>query len=65
MIDFHAAQVRNHRRNIERYCAIAGCLRPSSPNLSGSICTNGSRRNTLTWSDCTRQAQQRPVMLEV
>jgi hypothetical protein len=33
MTDFHAAQVRGHRRNMERYCRL---LRPISPSSSGS-----------------------------
>jgi hypothetical protein len=45
MIDFHAAQVRGHRRNMN---AIAGFLRLILPISSGSICTNGLRMNTLS-----------------
>jgi hypothetical protein len=51
MTDFHAAQVRGHRRNMERYCRL---LRPISPSSSGSTSRNGLRRSTLSWSDWKR-----------
>jgi len=63
MIDFHAAQVRGHRRNIEHYCRL---LRPISPSSSGQylqkrIAEEHAQLERLEKS----RAQQRGVMLEV
>ena len=37
------------------WCENAGCLRPNLPISSGSTCTNGLPRSTLSWSNWKRR----------
>src|SRR5690242_6570136 len=42
--------------------AIAGSLRPISPTSSGSTCTSGSRRSTLSYRDWKRASENRQYL---